>query len=460
MAIVYKQYMPTPTASQTITSNGTYNVVDKASAVVNVPTPEPDLVDITITENGTYTHSGHDGYDEVTVSVPTGTSVDVIETITAIAMSNVTKGNLLYVTSGSSEFTADPNAQISVSSGTGTAFSPDGTRCVAVYSVSPYMSIYDTTTSPWSLLTNPSTLPTGAAKDVAFNPSGTRCVVSQLSNSYFIIYDTTTSPWSTLTAPSTMPSAYIKKIAFHPSGTLCAMLYNTSPSLIIYDTTTLPWSVVDNPSILPNAPSAITFNSSGTLFAIIAGGGVMIYDASVFPWVYLPNIIPYISGNVTSIAFNPLGTRCVLPATDTYSYVLNVYDTTTSPWTLMKYPSPYPSSSILDVAISPSGTRCVLGLNGTPYIAVYDTTTSPWTKMSEPSSRPGSASQQILFNSSGTRCVTRNSSSYTTYGVTNGTPQAYKTNGLVQGNTNIKYGIAKANASANANVSVDIVLNN
>lgn len=41
MAIVYKQYMPTPTASQTITSNGTYNVVDKASAVVNVPSWNP-----------------------------------------------------------------------------------------------------------------------------------------------------------------------------------------------------------------------------------------------------------------------------------------------------------------------------------------------------------------------------------------------------------------------------------
>lgn len=50
---------------------------------VNVPTSDPDLVDITITENGTYTHSGHDGYDNVTVNVSGGDPTLQDKTITA-----------------------------------------------------------------------------------------------------------------------------------------------------------------------------------------------------------------------------------------------------------------------------------------------------------------------------------------------------------------------------------------
>ena len=61
-----------PTGSLSITQNGTYDVFDKASAVVNVPKDEPDLEDITITANGTYESTQHDGYGEVVVNVQSG----------------------------------------------------------------------------------------------------------------------------------------------------------------------------------------------------------------------------------------------------------------------------------------------------------------------------------------------------------------------------------------------------
>lgn len=41
MAIIHKEFMETPTASLSVSANGTYNVVDKASAVVSVPLAEP-----------------------------------------------------------------------------------------------------------------------------------------------------------------------------------------------------------------------------------------------------------------------------------------------------------------------------------------------------------------------------------------------------------------------------------
>ena len=99
--------IPTPTDTISITANGTYDVTDKASAVVNVPAPEinlqtktattngdvvadagydglekvivnvsgdvPTLISKTISENGTYPASADnaDGYSSVTVNIPT-----------------------------------------------------------------------------------------------------------------------------------------------------------------------------------------------------------------------------------------------------------------------------------------------------------------------------------------------------------------------------------------------------
>ena len=60
---------PTPSGSIEISENGTYDVTDKAEAVVDV---EPDLTTKQITQNGTYSASSDnkDGYSSVTVAVP------------------------------------------------------------------------------------------------------------------------------------------------------------------------------------------------------------------------------------------------------------------------------------------------------------------------------------------------------------------------------------------------------
>lgn len=73
--------------STTKNANGTYDTTLNNQVVVNV---EPDLEDITITQNGTYTHSGKDGYDEVVVNVPQG--------ITPSGNINITNMNQIDVT--------------------------------------------------------------------------------------------------------------------------------------------------------------------------------------------------------------------------------------------------------------------------------------------------------------------------------------------------------------------------
>ena len=70
-------YMPVPTATKQITENGTHDVTDYASAVVNVSGGgSSTLISKTITQNGTYdpANDNADGYSEVTVNVSGGTN--------------------------------------------------------------------------------------------------------------------------------------------------------------------------------------------------------------------------------------------------------------------------------------------------------------------------------------------------------------------------------------------------
>lgn len=66
-----------PVGSIEIDANGTYNVTEKAEAVVSV---QPDLRPLSVSENGTYEPDGFDGYSDVTVDVePALESLSVTE---------------------------------------------------------------------------------------------------------------------------------------------------------------------------------------------------------------------------------------------------------------------------------------------------------------------------------------------------------------------------------------------
>lgn len=79
-----------PAGTVQIVSNGVYDVSDKASADVDIPTPK--LETKTITKNGTYKASddGLDGYSDVTVET---SGVDITEYFgTRISLSQIAKG--------------------------------------------------------------------------------------------------------------------------------------------------------------------------------------------------------------------------------------------------------------------------------------------------------------------------------------------------------------------------------
>lgn len=69
-----------PSGTLNIVKNGTYDVTEKASAVVSIPEKEITLQDKTIEANGTYSaDEGYDGFGQVIVNVSGGTNTESVE---------------------------------------------------------------------------------------------------------------------------------------------------------------------------------------------------------------------------------------------------------------------------------------------------------------------------------------------------------------------------------------------
>ena len=120
-----------------------------------------------------------------------GSSINKLRTETVVAQNTFTAGDTAYIISATGTVTPEINAVSTPPTGTGcgAAFNHDGTRCAIVCDTSPYVTIYDTTTSPWTKIANPSTLPTGTGNGAAFNHDGTRCAIAHGNSPYVTIYD-------------------------------------------------------------------------------------------------------------------------------------------------------------------------------------------------------------------------------------------------------------------------------
>jgi len=77
--------------------------------------------------------------------------------------------------------------------------------------------------------TTPTTLPAGTGRGCAFNHNGTRLAVAHGSSPYITIYDTTTTPYTKLSNPTTLPADTALGCAFNHNGTRLAVAHEGSP---------------------------------------------------------------------------------------------------------------------------------------------------------------------------------------------------------------------------------------
>lgn len=88
-----------PSGTLNITENGTYDVTEKASAVVSIPEREIVLQNKTIETNGTYTaDEGYDGLGQVTVNVAGSTNTES-EEVAALLSNTMTVLDNILITS-------------------------------------------------------------------------------------------------------------------------------------------------------------------------------------------------------------------------------------------------------------------------------------------------------------------------------------------------------------------------
>lgn len=88
-----------PSGTINISANGTYDVTEKASAVVAIPERQIVLQDKTIEENGTYSaDSGYDGLGQVTVNVSGGTNTESEEVAALLSNTMTVLDNSLVTT--------------------------------------------------------------------------------------------------------------------------------------------------------------------------------------------------------------------------------------------------------------------------------------------------------------------------------------------------------------------------
>jgi surface protein len=199
-----------------------------------------------------------------------GAEITGADEIDVIAQANINKGDTVRVTAGTTGIYVETTpTTLPASSAYRCAFNHNGTRLAVTHNSSPYITIYDTTTTPYTKLSNPTTLPAGDGRGCAFNHDGTRLAVAHGKSPYITIYDTTTTPYTKLSNPTTLPASTGYGCAFNHDGTRLAVAHSSSPYITIYDTTTTPYTKLSDPTTLPAYYGlGCAFNHNGTRLAV------------------------------------------------------------------------------------------------------------------------------------------------------------------------------------------------
>lgn len=124
--------------------------------------------------------------------------------------------------------------------GSGVAWSPDGRYLFISDTTTPYLHCYEFDPDAGAFqekMSNPASLPAGAAQAVALNPAGSLVAVAHTTTPYFSVYPFASGSFGAkLTAPGAtgLPAGNGKSIAFSPDGQSIAVGHTTTPFVTAY----------------------------------------------------------------------------------------------------------------------------------------------------------------------------------------------------------------------------------
>lgn len=243
--------------------------------------------------------------------------------------------------------------------------------------------------SDFTQVSSPATLPVTPQR-CHYSHDGNYLAVSSFSSPYVIIYDTTTTPYSKLSDPGTLPTGSCFSVKFNNAGDKLAVGYNTDA--IIYN---FPSLTVDGVIDLPGTPREFSWNSDDSLLAVGMSDGptfAEIYETSGYTLEEVPAVQP--AGGARSCSFISGGNRLVFAhATSPY---LTVYDT--NDWSKIADPSTIPSAICYGIAASDDGSEFTITTSGTEQLLRYKSSSLEVMALPELGDEPAGGCRGVSYN--------------------------------------------------------------
>lgn len=138
--------------------------------------------------------------------------------------------------------------------------------------------------SKFSLLSDPATLPTGAAQSVGWSPDGMFLAVGHAISPFVTIYQRSGDVFVKCADPAALPAGQVNGLSWSPDGLKLTCVHATTPFITTYtrpDVGSVTFTKVPaNPTTLPAAAgNACAYNSLGTKLAVA-------HDSSPFVTIY------------------------------------------------------------------------------------------------------------------------------------------------------------------------------
>lgn len=284
-----------------------------------------------------------------------------------------------------------PGTQTSApSAAVGVAYSPDGNYVIYALTASPFIvgdQLLPGTEMPVGALSQPATLPAGAAQCLAMHPGGAAVAVGHTTTPFLSAYPINQGAafGTKYVNPATLPAAQVNACAFAPTGDFLAVSSQTTPFLQVYpfDVNTGFGTIASNPSPLPAGGPA---GSLGKAICWRPQGDWIVMGMTVTPFLYA---VPFSrstgtfgtpqtisvgipAGQVTSVQFTPDGQYLVVGCTTSpffYVYAFNSSTGVNAGATALDGSNP--GVQVNDIAVAMNGEWAVLALNGSPYVMAY-----------------------------------------------------------------------------------------
>lgn len=255
-----------------------------------------------------------------------------------------------------------------------TQFSPDGSHLAVGFSNSvlgsPYLLVFRTDTTPFYRLPDPIDV-TGTVVELRYSNDGNYLLVGHTNAPYVSVYDASTIPYTLIETPfDTPPTSTVVTSCFIEDSNYLVLSYDVDPYVFVYDTSTTPFTYLPNMLDIPlyTVPRNIihTKNKESLVFSSLKL--LSIYDMTEIPFsrTYFNNTSP---NGYKGLALNHNDT--ILVMNNGSSMLLR--DFTNLNISLNALLDSNPTGSISDIEFSPDYNFLGVSYTNSPYYAFFDT---------------------------------------------------------------------------------------